>query len=82
MSRTFEVTRDEIQYRTVTYRVEADSFEEARDLIYRGCGDQWDSDYYDSELGEITNIECRECGETDEDECECDSSDVFAELGL
>jgi hypothetical protein len=84
MSRTFEVEQDETVYRKVTWRVEADSFEEAEQMVYDGYAEHWDSDEYDSDYGEVTNVECRDCGETDSDDCECERVDheFMAEIGL
>jgi hypothetical protein len=84
MSRVFEVQQDETVYRTVTWRVEADSFEEATQMVYDGYGDHWDSDDYDSDYGEVTNVECLDCGETDDDDCRCERVDheFMAEIGL
>ncbi len=84
MSRCFEVQREEICYKTATFRVEADSFEEAEQKVYDGYADYWDGDEYDSEYGDITNVECLECGETSSCDCECErvDSEFMAEIGL
>ena len=84
MSRWFEVQQDETVYRTVTWRVEADSHEEAEQKIYDGEGDWCDSDDYDSDYGEVTNVECRDCGETCAENCKCERVDheFMAEIGL
>ena len=84
MSRWFEVQQDETSYRTVTWRVEADSFEEAQQMVYDGYGEVWNSEEYDSDYGEVTNVECQDCYETDADDCECERVDheFMAEIGL
>jgi hypothetical protein len=84
MSRTFEVRQHETVYRTVTWRVEADSFEEAEQMVYDGDAEWYDSDEYDSEYGDIHNVQCQDCYETDESECECERVDheFMAEIGL
>jgi len=83
MSRRFEVRQEETCYKTVFWRVEADSFEEAEQLIRDGYGEFWDSEEYDSDYGEITDVTCRECGDSG-DRCECERVDheFMAEIGL
>lgn len=84
MSRWFEVQQDETVYRVITWRVEADSFEEAMEMVCDGDGEWYDSDEHDSEYGEVISVECRDCGETDAEDCECERVDhaFMAELGL
>lgn len=82
MSRTFVVEQHCVEYKTVTWRVEADSHEEAESMVYDGMAEWWDSDEYDTEYGDVTEVRCYDCDATDSDDCECESEDVFADLGL
>ena len=85
-TRTFEVQQAETVHRIVTWRVKADSFEQARQMVYDGYAEHWDTEDYDYEYGEVNNVECRDCGESDDynDTCECDRVDheFMAEIGL
>lgn len=86
MSRTFTVegTREVTEY--VTWTVEADSFDEARDKVYGGEYRDVaikDSDVQDDDIDEVTCDECdcteRACAcayEDDEDEYDSDEFDV------
>jgi hypothetical protein len=84
MSRTFHVEQYCTVNKTVTWEVEADSFEQAEQRIYEGWGSQIDEDEWDTEYNDVGTVRCTECDEEDEDDCECAKVDeVFmAELGL
>lgn len=83
-SRRFKVTASLRVWKTVEYLVEAESFDAASDSVCNGYWDDiYDESEDDSDIDEITGVECYECDETEGD-CECakNGSDVFAELGL
>jgi hypothetical protein len=85
-TRTFHVTQEYTEYYTVTWEVEADSFDEAAEKARDGYADEYDRDYYDSDYGSIDEVTCRECDES-EYHCECGNASVeseqfFAEIGL
>ena len=86
-TRTFHVTQEFTEYYTVTWEVEADSFDEAAEKARDGYGDEYDRDYYDSDWGSIDDVTCQECNES-EYHCECEQEDAaateqfFADIGL
>lgn len=81
-TRTFKVDADVRVYKTVTYLVTAESFEDAKHQVESGYWDDVYDEYEDdSEVDSVNYVECYEC-DCDEDDCECESSDVFEELGL
>ena len=72
MERTFQVAIDKTRYVTETYRVEAESFDEAEEKVRDGYGELYEDDEYDWEWGDVQEIECRECGADTEEDCSCD----------
>lgn len=84
-TRTFKVSADVRVWKTVSYLVTAESFEDAKDTVYNGDYDDVYDEYEDDyTIDSINDVECYECDQ-DEDDCECESESadsVFAELGL
>jgi hypothetical protein len=86
-TRTFHVTQEYTEYYTVTWEVEAESFDEANDMVQDGYAEEYDRDFEDSEYGSIDDVTCQDCYET-EYRCECESEaaaqseQFFAEIGL
>lgn len=84
MTRQFKVEGSRLMRESVVWYVEADSFDEARDKAYDGYYDDfevWDSDV-DSE--DVDDVYCRECGDNDEESCECGKTapeDINASYG-
>lgn len=81
-TRTFKVTADVSVTKTVEYIVTAASFEDASEQVQEGYWDDVYDEYEDGSSVDCVNyVECHECDQ-DEDDCECASDSVFAELGL
>lgn len=87
--RMFTVTQDQTVSRTVTYEVEAETFEAAEEAIYEGYGMEVDYDDYDWDSGSIDTIECQDCGADCSEDCECEREaeneslkEFLAEIGL
>ena len=86
-TRTFHVTQLYTEYYTVTWEVEAESFDDAVDQVNDGYAEEYDRDFNDSEYDSIEDVTCRECDE-EEYRCECEqeaaaqSEQFFAEIGL
>ena len=82
MSRTFEIQQSSTVYRTIYWQVDANSFEEAEQMVHDGYGHICDTCDDDERYGDIENIECVDCGETDSDDCECVDTEFMADIGL
>ena len=65
MSRTrmFHVTQNYTEYYTVTWEVEAESFDDAVEQVENGYAEEYDRDFNDSEYDSIEDVTCRECDE-------------------
>jgi len=82
MSRTFEVQQSSTVYRTITWQVEANSFDEAQQMVIDGYGDIYDTCDDDEDYGDIEEVLCIDCGETESDDCECVDTEFMADIGL
>jgi hypothetical protein len=82
MSRTFYIKVDAVEYKTMVYEVEADSFDAAREKYDYGYAELFDEDWHDTEETGVDSIEC-ECG-SEEYSCECSNVDeeFFVGMGL
>lgn len=81
MSRTFYAERNCTVEMIEYVEVEADSFEDALAKLESGYGTVTDRTEYDGDYNCVEELLCYDC-DRDEDDCECESSDLLASMGL
>jgi hypothetical protein len=79
--RTFYIRQEIVSYGTQVWKVGAESYEEAQDILFNGDAEHWDEDHYETEAGDIISIECQVCGQSnvEVEKCKCDGTVLNAE---